>query len=73
MPNIFKNDEQRRKWNEYNKAYAKRKFKSLAIKLDKEKDKDIIEVFDSYAASKTGSENMKRLIRLGIEVDRNSK
>ena len=70
MPNIFKNEEQRKKWNEYNNAYAKKKYRSVALKFDREKDKDIIEIYDSAVESGNGCEEIKRLLRLAISVEK---
>lgn len=43
MPNIFKNDEQRKHWNEYNKNYSNRNYKTITMKFNKNKDQDVIE------------------------------
>lgn len=43
MPNIFKNREQRDAWNKYNAKYAKENYKTVSVKLNKEKDRELIE------------------------------
>jgi len=43
MANYFKTQEQRENWNKYNSLYSKAHYKAFTIKLNLEKDKDIIE------------------------------
>lgn len=43
MPNIFKNDEQRKHWNEYNKAYSNKNYRTITMKFNRVKDQDVIE------------------------------
>ena len=61
MPNVFKNSEQREHWNKYNNAYAKANYKTLGIKLHKERDKDVIEFCEK--SGKSMSELFKELVR----------
>ena len=53
MANVFKNDEQRKKWNTYNNKYAKKNYKSICLKLNKNTDKDIIDYLTSNGGSPT--------------------
>lgn len=53
MPNVFKNDEQRKHWNEYANAYSKKNYKTICIKLNKTTDKDVIDLLDSLDSSPT--------------------
>lgn len=53
MGNVFRKPEQREHWNKYNAAYAKKNYKSYALKLSKEKDKHIIDYLDSQHKSIT--------------------
>lgn len=50
MPNLYKNwgDKQRKRWNDYNRNYAKNHFKSYNIKLRLEEDKDIIDYLETH-------------------------
>lgn len=50
MPNLYKNwgDKQRKRWNDYNRNYAKKHFKSYNIKLRLEEDKDIIDYLETH-------------------------
>ena len=61
MPNIFKNDEQRLRWNAYNKEYSRRNYKSISIKLNYVTDADIIEALTGDGRSPT--EVIKTLVR----------
>ncbi len=47
MPNVFKNEEQRGKWNNYNKRYSAANYKTISVKLHKKKDKDIIDYLEN--------------------------
>ena len=60
MANKFKNEAQRKHWNEYSKNYAKEKYKSYNVKLDKTHDQDVIDYI-----SKSGgiSEVVRTLVR----------
>ena len=60
MGNVFKNDEQRKRWNAYNSAYSHRNYKTITIKLNKEKDKDIIDFFDEHGSS---TEAIRKMVR----------
>ena len=53
MPNNFKNEEQRKHWNAYNLQYSKKKYRAYNIKLDRERDKDIIEYLESGESATT--------------------
>ena len=53
MANVFKKPEQRTKWNAYNNQYAKKNYKSICLKLNKNKDKDIIEYLTENGSSPT--------------------
>ncbi len=61
MPNIFKNDEQRLRWNAYNKDYSRRNYKTICVKLNYIKDADIIEALTGDGRSPT--EAIKELVR----------
>lgn len=60
MGNKFTNEAQRQHWNEYNKNYAKKKYKSYNIKLDKEHDMDVIDYITKYGSI---SEVVRTLVR----------
>ena len=53
LANNFKNAEQRRKWNTYNNNYAKKNYRTYCLKLNKVKDKDIIDFLDSCSENIT--------------------
>lgn len=53
MPNNFKNDEQRKRWNAYNNQYAKKNYKTICIKFNKESDKDILDYLENSGESPT--------------------
>ena len=65
MPNIFKNPEQRKKWNEYNNNYSKRNYRTFCLKLHRDKDKDIIDYLEHSGENATSI--LKRLRRKEIE------
>lgn len=53
MGNSFKNPQQREHWNDYNKRYANKHYKSFCLKLNKETDKDIIDFLSANGKSPT--------------------
>ena len=61
MPNIFRNEDQRKKWNAYNSKYSKEKYRTITLKLNKEKDKDVID----FLTDKNGtvSDKIRKLVR----------
>lgn len=61
MANNFKNDEQRVRWNIYNKNYSKKNYKTITMKLNKEKDKDIIDFLTGQQESIT--DIVRKLVR----------
>lgn len=61
MANVFKNQEQRDKWNAYNAKYAKKNYRSICMKFNKVKDKDIIDYLTKDGASPT--QVIKALVR----------
>lgn len=61
MANVFKNQAQRERWNAYNSKYAKENYKSICLKLNKEKDKDVIDYLTTNGASPT--QVLKTLVR----------
>ena len=61
MPNIFKNEAQRKHWNEYNNKYSKENYKTISLKLNKRTDKDIIEYLET--SHESPSELIRKLIR----------
>ena len=73
MGNNFKNDEQRLHWNEYNKGYSKKHYLSVALKFSYDKDADIVAAYQKGVASRTGTDIIKRLIRLGLEAEKQNK
>ena len=60
----FKDEEQRKRWNNYNNSYAREKYKSYNLKMNKETDKDVIDYIASSHESPT--QIVKRLIRKEI-------
>lgn len=61
MPNNFKNEEQRNRWNKYNNAYSRKNYRTFTIKLNREKDKDLIDYLESR--SQTTTTTIKELLR----------
>lgn len=61
MANVFKNQEQRDKWNAYNAKYAKKNYKSICLKLNKNSDKDVIDYLQNNGGSPT--QTIKALVR----------
>ena len=61
MPNIFKNDEQRQRWYEYNNKYSRENYRTFCIKLNKKTDKELIEYLES--SNKTTTQVIKDLIK----------
>lgn len=61
MPNIFRNEDQRKKWNAYNSKYSKENYRTITLKLNKEKDKDVID----FLTDKNGtvSDKIRKLVR----------
>lgn len=60
MGNVFKNDEQRKHWNAYNNEYSKKTYKTITIKLNKIKDKDILDYMDNF---KSPTEAIRSIVR----------
>lgn len=54
---------------EYHKEYNK-KYKILTLKMRRDTEKDIIDAIETNTA-KSQNEEVKRLIRLGIEASKN--
>ena len=61
MPNIFKNDEQRRKWYDYNSKYSKANYRTFTVKFSKTKDKDLIDYLEN--SGQTATSVIKNLIK----------
>ena len=61
MANVFKNPEQRKHWNEYNNKYSKENYRTFCLKLNKNKDKDIIDFLEGSKENVTTI--LKRLLR----------
>ena len=61
MANVFKTPDQRKKWNAYNNAYAQKNYKTVTLKLNKTKDKDILDFIDANGSSATTL--FKQLVR----------
>lgn len=61
MANYFTKPEQRTHWNEYNRKYSNENYKSVCLKLNKKKDKDIIDYLAQ--CGKTPTELFKSLLR----------
>lgn len=57
----IKNDEQRKRWNNYQNGYAKKNYKSYNLKMNKDHDQDIIEYFEK--SGETPTQVVRRLIR----------
>ena len=66
MPNIFKNDEQRKHWNSYNNDYSKKNYRTFCLKLNKTKDKDIIEFLEK--GGKNATTLIKELFRNHLKL-----
>lgn len=64
MPNIFKNDEQRRRWYDYNSKYSKKNYRTFCIKLNRKTDKDLIEYLEN--SNETATQVIKDLLRKRI-------
>ena len=62
-----KNEEQRKRWNDYNNGYAKKTYKSYNLKMNKEHDKDIIDYFEKSGESPTTV--VRKLVRHQIEKE----
>ena len=57
----FKNDEQRKRWNQYNDSYSKKNYKCYALKLNKNNDQDVIKYLENQNESPT--QVLRRLVR----------
>ena len=68
MANVFKSPDQRRKWNAYNNAYAKENYKTITLKLNKSKDKDILDYIAQ--SNETATNLFKKLVREKIGSDK---
>lgn len=55
------NDEQRKRWNQYNDSYSKKNYKCYALKLNKNNDQDVIKYLENQNESPT--QVLKRLVR----------
>ena len=65
MPNNFKNEEQRKHWNNYNNNYSKKNYRTFCLKLNRIKDKDIIEFLEH--STKNATTILKELLRERIK------
>lgn len=70
MPNIFKNDEQRQRWYDYNSKYSKKNYRTFCIKLNRKTDKELIEYLES--SEKTVTQVIKELLKAKLNSDNNS-
>lgn len=57
----IKNDEQRKRWNNYQNGYAKKNYKSYNLKMNKEHDHDIIDYIEK--SGETPTQVVRRLVR----------
>ena len=62
MPNIFKNQEQRLHWNEYNANYSKKNYRNFCIKLSRKNDAEIIAYLDQLLAKESMTSIVRRLL-----------
>ena len=69
MANVFKNDEQRKRWNEYNNKYSKENYRTFTIKLNRKSDKELIDYLESTDC--TATQLIKSLIREKVGVESN--
>lgn len=60
MPNNFKNDEQRQKWYDYNTKYSKKNYRTFCIKLNRVKDKELIDYLEG--SGETATSVIKKLL-----------
>ena len=65
MGNVFKTEEQRQRWREYNREYNKKNYTAITIFLNKEKDKDLLDYLNSQGEGR--SVVVKKLIRKQLE------
>ena len=70
MPNIFKNDEQRQRWYDYNSKYSKKNYRTFCIKLNRKTDKELIEYLEG--SEKTATQVIKELLKAKLNSDNNS-
>lgn len=61
----FASDEARLHWNAYNSKYSKENYKTLTLKLNKYKDRDIIEFLEK--SNKKFTDLFKEAIRKKIK------
>lgn len=69
MPNIFKNDEQRKRWYDYNSQYSKKNYRTFCIKLNRKTDKELIKYLES--SNKTATQVIKELLKAKLNSDSN--
>lgn len=65
MANVFKNDAQRKHWNEYNSQYSKKNYRTFTVKLNRVKDKELIDYLESGGT--TATSKIKSLIAEKLE------
>lgn len=68
--NLYKNwgPEQRKHWNDYNREYAKKHFRTINLKLRFDEDKDIIDYINSHkgiSLSQLVRDAIRQLIKKG--------
>lgn len=61
MANVFKSPDQRKKWNAYNNAYAKKNYKTVTVKINKNTDTDILKFIEE--SNETVTNIFKKLVR----------
>ena len=71
MSNIFKNDEQRQRWYDYNSKYSKKNYRTFCIKLNRKTDKELIEYLES--SNKTFTQFIKELLKDKLNIDNSSR
>ena len=65
MANSLKNETQRKRWNDYNNNYAKKNYRTFCLKLNRTKDKELIDFLENNNENATAI--LKRLLRSEIE------
>ena len=63
MANNFKRPEQREHWNKYNNEYSKKNYRTITIKLNLVKDKDIIDYLESSKNGDTATGVIRTLVK----------
>ena len=60
----YNNEEQRQKWNQYQKSYSSKNYFSLSLKLNRKLDADVIEFFRAKQAEGVSyCDTLKELVR----------